>query len=49
MYKVAVQAEGEIRDAEGNLVSTTEVHFEEQIITEEQAIELGLLPPKEQE
>lgn len=43
MYKVEVTASGEVRDKDGNLLSTSEVVFDTEVITEERAIELGLI------
>jgi hypothetical protein len=43
MYEVTIQAAGEVRDKDGNLLSSTPVEFEKQIITEEQAKALGLI------
>jgi hypothetical protein len=46
MYSIAVTATGEVRDAEGNLISSTPVEATMQV-TEEQLAELGLTPDEE--
>lgn len=46
LYELAITATGEVRDAEGNLVSAEPV--ESKItVTEAQLKELGLTPPEE--
>ena len=46
MYELAVTATGEVRDAEGNLISSEPVAATVQV-TEEQLREMGLAPPEE--
>lgn len=46
LYELAITAVGEVRDAEGNLISSEPV--ESKItVTEDQLKELGLTPPEE--
>jgi hypothetical protein len=45
LYELAITASGEVRDADGNLVSSSPVEATLQV-TEEQLIELGLTPPE---
>lgn len=46
MYEVKVVAEGEVRDADGNLLSTTDVTFETLHLTADQVRDLtGQDPP----
>jgi hypothetical protein len=47
LYELAVSASGEVRDAEGNLISTTPVESKI-VVTEAQLRELGLQPEGDQ-
>lgn len=45
-YEVLIQATGEVRDAEGNLVDTVPIETT-MVVTEEEAREMGLLTQEE--
>lgn len=48
MYAITVTATGEVRDAEGNLLSSEPIESTIEV-TEEQAVELGLIDPNNKE
>jgi len=48
-FKVEVKAVGEVRDKDGNLISSTPVDFEPQVMTQDELIEAGLLPQDNEE
>lgn len=43
-FKVEIKAVGEVRDKDGNLISSNPVDFEPQVMTQDELIEAGLLP-----
>ena len=46
MYEVVIVATGEVRDKDGNLISSTPVEMKGEV-TEEQATEMGLIEKEE--
>lgn len=48
MYEVTIQAQGEVRDKDGNLLSSSPVEMK-QTVTEDEARALGLLDEGEKE
>lgn len=45
LFEIKVTATGEVRDKDGNLISSTPVEFETKQVTAEQLAELGLTAP----
>lgn len=43
-FKVEIKAMGEVRDKDGNLISSNPVEFEPQVMTQDELIAAGLQP-----